>query len=259
MQLRPTDSTVFLYDGTFEGLLSVVFEGFRMKIQPVRITPEEEHQESLFDAVDRIETNAAKANRVYAGVKSRTDTKTARFLYRCFLSEAPDVEMLLYNFIRQIFTSEENPITNYADDTVRRLNELNNQMGREIHRMHAFVRFQRTADDLYFAVVEPDFNVLPLIGDHFEDRYADQRWLIYDTKRRYGLHYDLQRTEYITFAEANHLQFRQLSADILNHQEGDYQNLWRAYFDAVDIPERRNIKLHLQHVPKRYWKYLTEK
>ncbi|MEO6759204.1 MAG: DUF4130 domain-containing protein, partial [Saprospiraceae bacterium] len=25
------------------------------------------------------------------------------------------------------------------------------------------------------------------------------------------------------------------------------------------IPERRNLKLHLQHVPKRYWKYLTEK
>lgn len=259
MQLRPTNTTIFLYDGTFEGLLTVIFEGFRLKIQPVRITPEAEHLESLFDAVDRIETDAARANRVYAGVKSRTDAQTAKFLYRCFLSEAPDVELLLFNFVKMIFAHEENPITNYADDTVRRLNELNNQMGREIHRMHAFVRFQRTADELYFAVVEPDFNVLPLIGDHFEDRYADQRWLIYDTRRRYGIHYDLERVEYVTFAEANHLQFRQLSADILNQQEGDYQTLWKSYFDAVNIPERKNMKLHLQHVPKRYWKYLTEK
>ena len=35
--------------------------------------------------------------------------------------------------------------------------------------------------------------------------------------------------------------------------------MWRAYFRAVDIPERKNLRLHLRHVPKRYWPYLTEK
>ncbi|TXD94923.1 DUF4130 domain-containing protein [Gillisia hiemivivida] len=25
------------------------------------------------------------------------------------------------------------------------------------------------------------------------------------------------------------------------------------------MKSRKNMKLHLQHVPKRYWKYLTEK
>ena len=37
------------------------------------------------------------------------------------------------------------------------------------------------------------------------------------------------------------------------------QAMWRAYFQAVTIPERRNLALHLRHVPKRYWPYLTEK
>jgi len=41
--------------------------------------------------------------------------------------------------------------------------------------------------------------------------------------------------------------------------EAAYQTMWRAYFQAVTIPERRNLKLHLRHVPKRYWPYLTEK
>lgn len=46
---------------------------------------------------------------------------------------------------------------------------------------------------------------------------------------------------------------------ILADAEKDYQELWKTYFKAVDIPERRNMKLHVQHVPKRYWKYLIEK
>ena len=52
---------------------------------------------------------------------------------------------------------------------------------------------------------------------------------------------------------------RQLSADLLAEAEPDYQVLWKSYFDSVNIPERKNMKLHLQHVPRRYWKYLSEK
>ena len=49
--------------------------------------------------------------------------------------------------------------------------------------MEAFVRFQCTKDQLYYAIIQPDYNVLPLISKHFEKRYADQRWLIYDIRR----------------------------------------------------------------------------
>ena len=45
------------------------------------------------------------------------------------------------------------------------------------------------------AIVQPDFNVLPLIEKHFRERYADQRWLIYDVRRKYGLYYDLQTVD----------------------------------------------------------------
>ncbi len=59
--------------------------------------------------------------------------------------------------------------------------------------MEAFVRFQLIKDGLYYATVQPDYNVLPLILKHFKDRYADQRWLIYDTLRKYGILYDLEQ------------------------------------------------------------------
>ena len=58
-------------------------------------------------------------------------------------------------------------------------------------RMLQFVRFQKAADGTYFAAVEPEKNVLPLITGHFKDRFADQFWLIYHIKRAYGYYYDL--------------------------------------------------------------------
>ena len=35
--------------------------------------------------------------------------------------------------------------------------------------------------------------------------------------------------------------------------------MWKDYFDSTNIKERKNMKLHIRHVPKRYWKYLSEK
>jgi len=50
-----------------------------------------------------------------------------------------------------------------------------------------------------------------------------------------------------------------LSEDKLDEYEFAFQNLWRDYLKAITIRERRNLKLQRQHLPKRFWKYLTEK
>lgn len=249
----------FTYDGTFDGLLSVIFESYRLKSEAGRIVPADRYRESLFDTPVQVETDPQRAERVRRGVDRRTHPGVAHWLYRCFLSEQEDIEMLIYYFVRKAMAATQDISGNYRDERIHRLHRINKQIGREVHRMHAFVRFQLTPDDLYVALVEPDFNVLPLLEDHFRARYPAQEWLIYDARRHYGLLWDRQECRFITFAENDHRQLRQLSADLLGAGETDYQELWKTYFHSVDIPERRNIKLHLQHVPRRYWKYLVEK
>lgn len=249
----------YLYDGTFDGLLTVIFETYRIKTPATRICPEGEWQDNLFEEPLVIATNPAYADRVKKGLSGKAGKQAIKMLYRCLLSEQEDVEMLIYSFVRQAMASRQNWAENYRDDTVLKLQQIDKKMGREVHRMHAFVRFQQTRDDIYYAVIEPDFNVLPLITDHFEKRYPAQTWLIYDSRRHYGMFYDQEKTEAITFAEEDHLHLRQLSPSILEQGETTYQEAWQTYFNSTNIPERRNMKLHLQHVPRRYWKYLTEK
>ena len=249
----------FTYDGSYEGLLSVIFETYRLKTTAQKIVADFAWQDSLFEKPIFVKTNAAWAKRVLAGVRKKTSPKSAKLLYRCFLSEKENVEMLIYDYVKKAMASSQNMEENFLDDTVLKLQQINKSIGREVHRMHAFVRFQLTKDDIYFSTIEPDFNVLPLITDHFEKRYPTQTWLIYDLKRHYGMFFNQEKVEAITFSEKDHQQLRVISSSILEESETSYQEGWKTYFKSTNIPARRNMKLHLQHVPKRYWKYLVEK
>lgn len=138
---------------------------------------------------------------------------------------------------------------------------MERSVSRERHRMKAFIRFQKTADGIYYCLIEPDYNVLPLVAKFFKDRYADQRWIIYDVKRKYGLYYDLHRVEEITYDFVSNIDTSKvtLPSEMIDEKEELASMLWKDYFNSTNIPARKNMKLHIRHVPKRYWKYLNEK
>jgi hypothetical protein len=99
---------------------------------------------------------------------------------------------------------------------------------------------------------------LPLILNHFKNRYQDQKWMIFDLKRNYGIFYDLETADFFYPEEHQILQLRN-PKNLYHDEEKKYQKLWQRYFFKTNIVERKNIKLHIQWLPKRYWKYLTEK
>ena len=42
------------------------------------------------------------------------------------------------------------------------------------------------------------------------------------------------------------------------HNDENFESLWKTFYKSVNIKERENSKLRNQHMPKRYWKHLTE-
>ena len=262
---------VFIYDGSYEGLLSCIFVIFKERLIPVAINQEDTYQFTLLDSPRTIVTNEDWALRVIKGIDERTQAHASALVYKLFLSELPLSEMLVYQVILAIMQKGDASILeNFADPHLLKAAQIEKMIHREVHRMHAFVRFQKSRDGLFYSAIDPDFNVLPLIGDHFERRYADQSWLIFDARRHYGLFYDQHK---LAFVSVDHPVFVQsgllLGLDAAaqgntphvfqDEQEKEYQLLWKNYFQAVNITERNNTKLHLRHMPRRYWKYLTEK
>jgi probable DNA metabolism protein len=250
--------TTLFYDGTFEGLLSAIFEIYERKLTHVRLQKGEWYNSALFEDKLTVITSEVNANRVLKALRKKLSPSGLQCLYIDHISEMEDEDNNLIGYIRYVFDSVQNIEEDYGNKYVLRVSEIIRMIRREKHRMEAFIRFKKLKDETFYATIEPDFNVLPLLIKHFKNRYADQKWIIYDTRRNYGIYYDLHDTQYIN------LDFSTMSkpgdvATAFTEDEGIYQSLWQNYFKSVNIPARKNTRLHIRHIPKRYWRHLTEK
>lgn len=239
---------IYLYDGSFEGFLTAVFEAYK---KGAVIRKENTFVPDMFATTMKVETDLLKADRVWAGLSKKLSADGLHQYFSAFLSELEIIEDQLLSYTRHVFENQVSVEHDFGNAFVLFVAQTARKVHREKHRMEAFVRFQLTKDDIYFSLVSPDYNVLPLIIKHFKDRYADQRWMIYDKARNYGIYYDLEKVD-IVWMEMDKQE------GIWVENEADYQALWQTYYKGANIAGRVNRKLQLQHMPKRYWKYLPE-
>ena len=253
--------TTYIFDGSLEGLLTAIFEFYDRKEKAVQLIWDKHYQPSMLDEALEIINDEAKAKRVWEGLKKKLSPDWRTRFYKSYLSEDPQTFQDLFDFARYIFDNPAGAEANFGNPHVIAISKMDKKVNREKHRMKAFIRFQQTADGIYYCPVEPDFNVLPLIASFFKNRYADQQWIIYDIKRKYGLFYDLNTVQEITYDFVSEIDTRKITlpAELVDAKEELASILWKDYFNSTNIPARKNMKLHIQHVPKRYWKYLNEK
>ena len=252
--------SIYVTDGSFEGLLCAVFASYSCSM-PTAIVDAAVYQTNLFDDIIEITTDEEIALRVLRGIDAVSDNKASRLCLMIFLSEFDDANLLVSRLIRKLMRVKSAEfLGNYADDNVLRAVQIRKMMSREIHRMHAFIRFQKAHDGAYYALIDPDFDVVPLLDDHFVRRFADMHWHIFDVRRQYGIAYDGKEIRLINSLHGLMDTSRaQLDEAMLDEQEQAFQGLWKTYFDSVNIKARNNQKHHLRQLPKRYWKYLSEK
>jgi probable DNA metabolism protein len=250
----------FLYtDGSFEGLLTAVFEIYERKLGAVHIAESEQADVPLFTETLTIISDDTKSDRVWKKMTALFGKEGARTVWKAWLSEDPGAATIVCEVIRYGIAQGTDVLRDFGNLYVLELQQLVKKVRREKHRMEAFIRFEKTKDGIYFAIVEPDFNVLPLIIPHFQNRYADQEWIIYDGARKYGIWYNLHRTQVVDFSPNEMVTPTGLKAEGRHEEEEKFQQLWANYFRSTNIAARKNSKLHKQHVPRRYWKFLTEK
>ena len=255
---------VYIFDNTLDGLLTAVFDSFFLKQQPEYLLAEGEQLPMFADEPHRVVTDSEKAERVWKGLEKYLSKEGMHMISVSWLSEERTLNQPLFNMICKVFRLKVKGLERNASDPD--VLAVRNSCRRVLHeqlRMKQFIRFQKAKDGTYLAVISPDHNVLPIIIDHFQDRFNDQPWLIYDAKRHYGYYYDGKTVIHITFEDEASVPFDlsngKMDADVLSENDKLFQDLWRTYFKAICIKERMNPKKQLSDMPRRYWKYMTEK
>ena len=238
--------TVLRYDGTWDGFLSAVFEAFRRRHDNLTLTRADEEAAGLF-AMEDIPTNARHALRVERGLR-KFSPEAAQTLYSAWLSELEGIDDAIVGYMRIGFEQEINPAIHALHPDVKLVGKTATAVGWEAQRMRQFVRFV-DAGGVYVADIEPLYDVLTLIADHFHGRFNDQRLMIRDIRRRRALVSD---TAGWHIAGLGGDPLPPLPAD------GAFEALWRRYFKAIANPARKNTRLQQQFIPLRYRAHLTE-
>ncbi len=241
---------IYVYDGSFEGLLTAVFEAYYRRDCPERILSRVTLQESLLDRYTYISADAEKAYRVYNAVKEKISAMSLKRIYYVFLSGDIDAGTLIYNYLILGFKMKSRLDLHLSDQRVLAVHNLSRKVMGESHRMNGLLRFQMIYDEVYYAPMEPAYNIISVIAPHFKERLGCQHWVIHDIKRGLVAIYDKSALRY------EETSFK--GSFLKEYGEADYQRLWRGYFREIAIKDRINPRLQKKNMPARYWKYLAE-
>jgi probable DNA metabolism protein len=239
---------VYHYDGSFDGLLCCVFESYEKKEVPSDIFSPETPQTMLFPVKDII-TDIKKSSRVLASIPTKIGAQALEFVQRSFLTCLPQKELYLLLFLRQGFRFGPPVMNMLADDVVNTLFKAVKHFEHESHLLKDFIRFSIFQNALV-AEIEPKNIVLPLLTQHFCERYPEERFFIYDKTHGMALLYQPYKPTIISVEE--------LQMPEPDEEEQSIRELWRLFYDTIEIQGRHNPRCRMSHMPKRYWKYLTE-
>lgn len=251
------NATGYIYDGSFEGLLTCIYEAYYRHENPSLISSSKKYSESikgtLFQLLESpliIETDMSKSGKVYSAVENKISSDALETIYNVFLSEVPGFEIMTLNYVRLGFRTGYDLNKLLQDKRVMEMIKTERKVIFEVHRMHGFLRFQERPG-FYYAPCEPDHNITALLTPHFAQRLPDQDFIIHDVRR--GIASICRKEEwFITSMEGA------VKEAILRGEGDAYEDLWKGYFSWASIIERKNPKNQKRQMPKRYWKHLTE-
>lgn len=131
-----------------------------------------------------------------------------------------------------------------TDPDVQRLSALDRDVRRDLHKMHAFVRFKEI-DGHFIAWYNPDHRILDLATPFFVERFRTMRWSILTPDGT--AHWDGSALETGPGVDRS-------------AAPGDDQleALWRTYYASMFNPARTNLRKMRADMPTRFWRDLPE-
>lgn len=239
---------ILVYDGSFEGFLSLVYDVYYEKLTPIKIYKTLPN-EIIFEEIKDIQTSKENSIKVLDAIKSKFPKDIVQKILNIFMCDTREFELNLLEYIIIGF-KEAKQLFNINIPCVFYLNNLEKELFKNVHKMYAFIRFEELEDGSLYGKIESKFNLIYFLGKHFLKRFNNQNFIIHDINRKLAFvkiedNYSIQEVAYF-------------DEPIYSSNEQKFQKLWKSFFSGVTIKERINPKLQRQMVPLIYRTYMSE-
>ena len=243
-------NTIYLYDGSFDGLLTIIFNSYINKTLPQKIIAEYNYTTNFLDKTLYIKTDFEKSKRIFSGIEKNIGYDALYNTYYAFLSNEPEKEINLLKYICDGFDIGPKINNLITISYVFKVISMRKRVLSECHKLKGLLRFQEINNNLYYASIHPDNNIIEPLAHHFINRLPTQNFIIHDKIRNLCLLYN--GNEYKIIDSTN------IKIPDISEQEQKYQELWKLFFKTIAISERKNPRCQMQYMPKKYWKDLIE-
>lgn len=243
-------NVIYIYDGSFEGLLTAVFDSYLNHELPLNIETSQNGQLTLDSEYRHIETDTGKARRVAEKIISCAGYVAYKHMYYTYLSEYEYKEINIMGYVKMCLKFGKAADKYLTVSCVDFVLNASQRTGHEAHKYTGFVRFSELDSGVFYGEIEPVHNVLPILAEHFRKRYTHMAFLLHDVKRKLCVVYNGKDC---VIRETDGLPRLTYSSD-----EGEYRRLWKLFYNTVEIKPRHNEKCRMTLMPKRYWRHMTE-
>lgn len=270
------EKVALVYDGTLEGLATLIFIAFA-----VHCAVEDVHnaqggrpqQPRLSQRIVHIESDISAALRVRRTICRNCGQNIWDAIACASASDGPGVGFALFRFAKAMLAESDvnacarcskrrsctvpcgkpprmRIVDRWSDPLVAPVLRANRRVANEVDKTKQFIRFQHTADDLWYARCNPACNTVPFVMHHFSRRFNTQRFVIYDENHGVaglseGGKWQLVRTD-------------ALPCPPLAAEEEQMQRAWQRFYKALSVNARHHPELRRGFMPVRLWKNLVE-
>lgn len=155
---------------------------------------------------------------------------------------------LMYKLLFRLTHENQNLLKISIDPDVHRAEMFKKSGSRDIHKMHAFVRFKKSnvdGEEIYLAWHQPEHLTVQPGTPFFARRFGDRRWSLFTPDE--SAHWDL-----------NELRFGPGMQQADFHTTDHWDEVWKTYYKSIFNPARIKIKMMKSEMSPKYWSSMPE-
>lgn len=232
------------------GLLTIVFDTYSTKTLPQKIVSKDKYISNFLDKTIFIETDYNKSQRIFNGIEQSICHQALYNAYYAFMAEDDNKEMHILKYLCDGFSVGPEINNKITISYVFKVINLRRRALAECHKLKGLLRFQEIGDNLCYASIHPDNNILEPLGHHFIKRLPSMSFIIHDKNRNLCFIYN--NKDYRIISSEN------IKLPSTTSSEIAYQELWKLFFKTIAIRKRTNSRCQMQFMPKKYWQDLIE-
>lgn len=249
---------IYICNDSITGIFSAIYDAWLTKLREEQlgialkgmVNPE------LFCEYIEVEESQKKAIAVENLIKRYLGSYAYWSIYHAVLSnDSEKGDAILGAMLESRNIPDSKHIMDHLSHSkVRRVFELSRAVSNEAHYYREVVRFSELENGILFSQIEPKNQILSCLGNHFENRFPLENWMIYDKTHKMFLVHEKGKSWILVLNE-------ELDVDAvkkISMSETMYVKLWKGFFESITIKERESYERQRQHLPLRYREYITE-